>query len=386
MDIIIIANFCGDFQRSDNNRFQYLASFLGKDHEVELLTSDFLHSTKKHRAPHSAPQFRVTMVHEPGYPRNICLRRFYSHWEFGRNVKKYLDSRKKPDVIYCAVPSLDAAKAAAEYAGRNRVPFVLDIQDLWPEAFKMVFRIPVISDLIFLPMKKTADAIYRSADLVISVSDTYAQRADQVNKTAEKAVVYLGTDRTMVDSCVQETRSEHDGIEVAYIGSLEKSYDLENVIRAVSLCRGIRLVIMGEGSKRESLQKLAQEQGIACEFTGRLPYPEMVARLCQCDIAVNPIKRGSAGSVINKVGDYAMAGLPVVNTQECEEYRNLLVRYQAGLNCRCEDARDMADKLQLLADDPELRYRMARNARTLGEEKFDRSKTYQSICDLLEKI
>lgn len=77
------------------------------------------------------------------------------------------------------------------------------------------------------------------------------------------------------------------------------------------------------GGERERLEGVAKEQGLDVTFTGDLPYPKMVATLCECDFAVNPIRRGAA-SIINKVGDYAAAALAVVNTQECEEYRALL--------------------------------------------------------------
>lgn len=386
MDVVIIANFCGDFTQSDNNRFRYLAKMLSKEHEVELITSDFLHSAKKKRGAVSEPPLCITQILEPGYPRNICFRRFYSHWILSKNINQYLRSRKKPDIIYCAVPSLDVGYVVAAFCNKNKIRFVVDIQDLWPEAFKMVFDVPVLSNLILWPMKRKADFIYKMADKVIAVSDTYAQRVSKVNKKAIPEVVFLGTDRGIFDSFVQKKAIKSDVIEIVYIGSLEKSYDLENVIRAVSLCHHVRLVIIGDGSKRELLQQMASEYEIDCEFTGRIPYSDMVTRMSQCDIAVNPIKKGSAGSVINKVCDYAMAGLPVVNTQECEEYCNLLVQYHAGLNCRCEDAQDIANKLKLLIEDSSLREQMAKNSRRLGEEKFDRSKTYQQICYTIKNM
>lgn len=75
----------------------------------------------------------------------------------------------------------------------------------------------------------------------------------------------------------------------------------------------------------------------------------MTGILCACDIAVNPIKAKSAGSIINKVADYAAAGLPVINTQECEEYRNLVENYKIGFNCENNNANDLAEKLRYYA-------------------------------------
>jgi glycosyltransferase involved in cell wall biosynthesis len=110
----------------------------------------------------------------------------------------------------------------------------------------------------------------------------------------------------------------------------------------------------------------------------------MVERLTSCDIAVNPIRKGSAASIINKVGDYAMAGLPVVNSQESLEYRNLIDEYHMGLNCNNEDSVDMKEKLERLVLDEQLRFEMGRNARKCAEEKFDRKISYKKIIELIE--
>ena len=132
-DILILANFCRDFSRTDNGRFLYLAKELAKEQLVEIVTSDYSHSKK---APKEKPTvewpFSITFLHEPGYPRNVCLQRFWSHFVWGRNVKRYLANRKKPDVIYCAVPSLTGPLAAAKYCEKNGVKFIIDVQDLWP--------------------------------------------------------------------------------------------------------------------------------------------------------------------------------------------------------------------------------------------------------------
>lgn len=59
----------------------------------------------------------------------------------------------------------------------NNVRFIIDIQDLWPEAFKMVFKLPIVSDIVFAPFNFLANGIYKRADEIIAVSDTYVNRA-----------------------------------------------------------------------------------------------------------------------------------------------------------------------------------------------------------------
>lgn len=402
MDIVIVANFSSDFSGKYNGRFPYLAKMLSGDHDVEIITSSFNHGTKKQKdSAVTGGNCKITLIFEPGYKKNIGMQRLRSHRILGKNLKKYLSSRKKPDLIYCAVPSLDFADAAMQYARINKIPFIVDIQDLWPEAFKMVFSIPVISSLIFAPMERQANRIYSSADHIVAVSQTYANRGLKVNTKAKATVVYLGTDRQRFDkysetlsnkSTYQNLKSDFESnegiVRIGYVGSLAYSYDLSAVFDAMhklapDILNKIQFVVIGDGPKREQFEKEAE--GLPVRFTGRMPYPDMVWFLSRCDIAVNPIHRGSAGSIINKAGDYAMAGLPVINTQECEEYRNLLTQYQAGINCECENSTEIARALEKLVIDDDLRKQMALNSRKTGEEYFDRNNTYRKITDIIEK-
>ncbi len=386
MDILITANYCRDFLQSDNNRFVYLSCMLAKEHDVEIVTSDFHHSLKKHRDWETAKwPFKITLLHEPGYKKNVSLKRMLSHKKLAKNLTEYLKKRKKPDVIYCSVPSLDFAEASLKYAKKNGVRFILDIQDLWPEAFKMVLKVPVLSDILFSPMERKANRIYSQADCIAAVSKTYVDRALKCGTNAPSAAVFLGTEMAKFDS-FKQSKLQDGKIRIVYIGTLGRSYDLTTVITAISKLKDkdrVELVVMGDGYLQEQFKESASRLSVNSVFYRRLPYDEMVTKLCGCDIAVNPIKKGSAGSVINKVGDYAMAGLPVVNTQECAEYRQLLDEYGAGINCRCEDVEDVSNALQLLIEDADLREKYARGSRRLGEEKFDRAHTYRALERLM---
>lgn len=393
-DIVIVANFCRDFSISDNGRFMYLCKELSKDHNVEIITSDYSHGKKSHKAPLEIEwPFKITFLHEPGYPTNVCLKRFYSHIIWGRNVSKYLKQRKKPDVIYCAVPSLTGPLAAAKYCKKNSIRFIVDIQDLWPEAFKMVFRIPVVSDIIFAPFNWLANSIYKRADEIVAVSDTYVNRALSVNKKCNnRHTVYLGTRIETFDEHVKNNpiNKPEDELWFGYCGTLGASYDITCAIDALVLIkeRGLtppKFIVMGDGPRKAEFEAYAKEKCVDAVFTGRLSYDQMCGRLASCDIAVNPITKGAAQSIINKHGDYAASGIPVLNTQECEEYRNLVTDYDMGYNCNNDDAEDLAEKLILLMQNSTERQEKGQNARRCAEERFDRKNSYKEILDIILK-
>ncbi len=423
MDILIVSQYLRDieFFEGNNSRFVYLAKLLAKnyDNQVEIVTSDFNHATKKNFLSVGKLQnIVVTAVHEPGYPKNVCLRRFSSHKKLAKNIKQYLENRKKPDICYCAVPSLSVADVVSKYCKKNNVKFIVDVQDLWPEAFKMVFHVPIISNVIFAPMKKQADMIYASADQIVAVSKTYADRAKSANKKCSNPiVVYLGTDKSDFDSYVrkklEETTLSRDVVEglclnvkektaannclselskneivrIAYCGTLGHSYDISCVIEAIKSLdtpyrNKIEFVVMGDGPRKQEFMKKAE--GLPVFFTGRLSYPDMVWLLKRCNIAVNPITKGAAQSIINKHMDYAMAGLPVINTQEGPEYRRLIEKYEAGINCRPDNSQDVGDSIKILIDNRNEMELMGNNSLKMGEECFDRAITYSKLVDLFE--
>lgn len=398
MDIVIIANFTRRLDGEREGRFSYLADALAvRGHQVELIISAFSHSNKAKRPEPRRDLycFKITECSEPGYKKNVSVGRLYSHWIWGRNVYKYLNSIEKPDVIYCAVPSITVAKLAAKYCQKNEVKFVTDVQDLWPEAFCMSIHNRMLQKL-FLPMQHRVNKAYAASDLAVGVSDTYVNRTLSVNKKGARGLaVFLGNNGALFDEGVGKYKVERRGDELllCYIGGQKDSYDIPCVIDAMSLVekdidfhQTVRFVLIGDGPFRERFERYAKEKDINCTFLGRKPYVEMAGLLASCDICINPIMKGSAASIINKVGDYALSGLPVINTQESPEYRTLIEEYNCGINCDCSNAEQVAEAIKKLASDKGLREQMGENARRLAIERFDRRNTYHKIIEAIESL
>lgn len=211
-------------------------------------------------------------------------------------------------------------------------------------------------------------------------------------KVEDGQVVFLGTELGKFDETFVNNKFQgkpDDEIWIAYAGTLGHSYDLTSVFDALEILKSkgvknLKFLVMGDGPLKEKFEEYSKAKKINTEFTGRLPYAEMVGMLGVCDISVNPISKGAAQSIINKHGDYAAAGLPVINTQENEEYRSLVSKYNCGINCSVESPIEIANAIKKLILDEDLRQQMGKNSRILAEAKFDRDKTYKDIVKLLQ--
>lgn len=396
-DILLIANYWHFEQERASSRYRSFADILAQKYDLEVITSTFCHLKKSQRDPEilkiNELPYKVTLQYEKGYNKNISLKRISSYKQFGESVYKYLQTRKKPDAIIVSVPSLTVADLTTKFAKKEGIPVIVDIQDLWPEAFKMAIDIPIISNIAFYPMKKQAQRIYSRADKIMAVSNTYCEIGKACNNTAEAFDIYIGTDSALIKEKIADIDfvKPNDEFWVGYVGALGHSYDIKRVIEALSKIKEtadkkIVFKVMGDGVLKEKFMRFAAQSTVKCDFTGLLEYGVMMKNLMMCDVAVNPIISQSVSSIINKVSDYAAAGVAVVNTQNSAEYRNLIEKYEAGINVDGKSIDELADALEKLYSNESLRRRFAAGQERLFSERFDRSKTYPLLVSKLESM
>lgn len=383
-------------------RFRYLCEFLvKKGYEVDLITTTFQHWEKKQRNLESVDQksypFGIKFIYEPGYRKNIDLRRVRSHRIAAENLRKLLEKEGDYDLIYAEIPPNDVALAAAEYAHRNKIPFVADVNDLWPEAMRMVFDIPIVSDLLFYPLKRDAEKVYSLTSGVIGTSDEYRDRPFLNQKRdVLKETVYVGNEISVFDREAErhadEVQKEDGTFWVTYAGTIGTSYDIRTVVLAAEelMKQGktkIRFQILGDGPTREMLENLAKERKIQnVKFTGYVPYEQMAAYLVKSDVLINSFVRKAPQSIVTKIGDYLAAGKPMINTCMSPEFRKKVEQDGFGINIEPEDVRELVNAVEWMYENEAERNDMGNRARKIAEEQFDRPVSYGKIEAMISSL
>ena len=383
-------------------RFRYLCEFLvKKGYEVDLITTTFQHWEKKQRNLESVDQksypFGIKFIYEPGYRKNVDLRRVRSHRIAAENLRKLLEKEGDYDLIYAEIPPNDVALAAAEYAHRNKIPFVADVNDLWPEAMRMVFDIPIVSDLLFYPLKRDAEKVYSLTSGVIGTSDEYRDRPFLNQKRdVLKETVYVGNEIFVFDREAErhadEVQKEEGTFWVTYAGTIGTSYDIRTMVLAAEelMKQGktkIRFQILGDGPTREMLENLAKERKIQnVKFTGYVPYEQMAAYLVKSDVLINSFVRKAPQSIVTKIGDYLAAGKPMINTCMSPEFRKKVEQDGFGINIEPEDVRELVNAVEWMYENEAERNDMGNRARKIAEEQFDRPVSYGKIEAMISSL
>ena len=396
MNVVIISNYWHFPIEKSSSRYHTIATLASEQQlSVEVITSRFYHTKKAQRDEAevlNGVPYKATLLEEGSYQKNVSPARLTAHRRFSGNVIKYLSKREKPDVIYLFVPPAGLAKKVVKFAKKNNIRVVIDVLDLWPEAFGMFLPAPA-AKILLNPMKRSVEYAYGNADDIVAVSSTYVKRAAKHNSRKNIGhSVFIGTDLSYFDNAAvgaPPLEGKLRPITLAYIGMLGHSYDLCGVMDAMrsliaSGSDNVELLVMGDGPMREKFENYAAQYELPVRFTGRLPYDDMIKKLVKCDIGLNVLVGKSDASIINKHADYVSAAIPVINVQKNQEFGELLVSYDAGLMCAPEDTEALAKAIRFLAEDETARKRMGENSRKLAEDKFDRNNTYQEIIDVIK--
>ena len=382
------------------NRTSYIAELLASEgYEVDLITSTFQHWEKQRRdivdKKYWNLPYNVVFLDEPGYRKNISLARIQSQRVFGTNLREYLERLGSGyDLIWCQIPPNNIAADAGTYAREHGVPFIVDVNDLWPEAMKMVLNAPVVTDLILSSFTRDAETAYNAASAVVGTSDEYANRC---KADIEHLTVYVGGDVSRFDEGVRlhapEIDKPADEFWVTYAGSLAKSYVIPTLIRACAQAapsirdtgRKLKLLVLGDGPSRKKFEAVLSQCAIDAVFTGYLDYQVMAAYLAKSDILVNSLIKDSPQSIVSKIGDYLSAGKPIINTGESPEFMDKCITDGFGVNVKPENENALAEALVALAKDDELRADRGKKGRSVAEEQFDRPRAYRSIVELVDR-
>ncbi len=383
-------------------RFRYLSEFLVQaGYEVDLITTTFQHWQKEQRdiekIDKSIYTFGLKFIYEPGYKKNVDFKRVKSHKIAAGNLIKLLDNEGNYDLIYAEIPPNDVALAAAEYAHSRGIPFVVDVNDLWPEAMKVVLDIPIFSNLLFHAFQRDAEKVYQLASGVIGTSDEYRDRPfKNCKRDIPKATVYVGNEIQKFDISVEQmwekVEKPKSEFWVSYAGTIGTSYDIKTIVLAGEELkkRGknhIKIKILGEGPTRQALERLVKDKQITnVEFLGYVQYDVMAVYLKKSDILVNSFVKKAAQSIVTKIGDYLAAGQAMINTCSSSEFKRKVEKDGFGVNIEAENVNILADAIEDLEYREAERIEMGRRARHIAETQFDRPETYQKIEALIRQL
>lgn len=215
---------------------------------------------------------------------------------------------------------------------------------------------------------------------------------ERIGKPGQMVTIYSGIDLTAFRQISDSTSIRKSlGLEAddVVVGEVAKLWEgkghavlFQAATEILGRCTKLKLLLIGEGALRPSLEALAAQLGISGQvvFTG---FREDVPQLTQLlDIAVLPsFFEGMGRAVI----EAQAAGKPVVGSR-VGGIPDLIQDGKTGLLVPAGDVKALADAIEQLYHDPELRKRLGDAAKLAAGSRFDATTMNQQIIQVYQEL
>ncbi|MDQ3980030.1 MAG: glycosyltransferase family 4 protein, partial [Actinomycetota bacterium] len=265
----------------------------------------------------------------------------------------------------------------------GRVPYVLDVQDLWPESAESsgMVRSPWILNAI----DRWCRMSYRRASHIIVPTQGFKRALTERGVPEDKiSVIFNWSDEGAAGAGSQREsslppavlRALDGGFNVVYAGTMGPVQALECVIAAAELLADrpdVRFVFVGDGVETAKLTELAATSGLEnVRFLPRQAPKDVVPILVNADALLVHLKDDplTRVSIPQKTQAYMAAGRPIIMAVRGEA-SDLVRRARAGVVCEPGDPASIARAVrELSAMAPHELAAMGRNGRQFYEENF----------------
>ncbi len=221
-----------------------------------------------------------------------------------------------------------------------------------------------------------------AADLIVVVSRALADELAGRGISRDKILINPnGVDperySPMIDGSSVRARHGLDGNTiVGFIGTFGPWHGAEQLARAFARVvrtrqaqRDLRLLMIGDGARLEAVRRIVSDGGIdrTCVFTGVVPQQDGPKYLAACDVLVAPHVPNPDGTPFfgspTKLFEYMAMGKGIV-ASNLDQIGEVIEHGRTGWLVRAGDPEALADGIELLVSDVELRVRLGQAART----------------------
>ena len=305
---------------------------------------------------------------------------------------------RRPQVVIATSPQFFCGWAGVFASWVKWTPLLLEIRDIWPESIVTVGAMR--KGLAIRTLEVLEKWMYRLANHIVAVGNGYRENIlKKVDIPNRVSVVTNGVD---IDQ-FQPQNSNNEFLEnynlkncfvCSYVGTIGMAHGLEIAINAAKILQtngrdGIKFLLIGDGARREDLQKLAVEKAVAetVKFTGRLDKSEIPTALASSNVVLVHLKKTELFSTVipSKIFETLAMERPIIIGVPGEAQK-IVEKSGAGFSIESDNAEHLAETLIKLVDNAELTQGLCKNARQWVAKHYSRDFLAQRMLKIIRAV
>lgn len=376
-------------------RFSLVASFphfrLGRkerwpEFKGKLFAREDWNGIDLHRVWVLAPEFRSRRL-------GLLFRALnYASFTVSSLVAGLIVSRGVDVILVPSSPPFLAAVNAWLIGRLRSIPFVYNIQDLYPENMRtlgMLDEGPVMTVL-----SRVENALHRRARTVTVISGRMKELLLAKGLSADKVemIPNFHDTKKIVPLPKRNAFAREFGLEdrfvVSYIGGVSFTHGLEFVLEAAGRLRdeaGIRFMILGRGEHLPKIRERAEAERLDnVQFVPEQPYERMNEIWAASDVSLVCMRKGMSGfQVPSKTFGIMASGRPIIAMLDRDsEIWKIVEEGRGGICVEPERPDLLAGAVLDLFRDDERREKMGRRAREWVTSRYSE----EHVVDAYDRV
>lgn len=341
----------------------------------------------------------VKVVRLPSYvaPQSSLAARMWESWSFGREACRYLEKQVgDADIVYVNTWPLCSQALIARLCTRLGIPFVLQVQDIYPETLKT--KLPKWLGMLILPPlcawdRRTARLAAKVVVIAPRARSIYAKTRSLSSDRLElihnwqNERLFLVTHRR--GDAARQYSVSATAFSFLYLGNIGPTTDMRSTIRAFakSSVQNSQLLIIGDGSTKPACVAQTRELGLksvrflSCQSPSDVPALQSMA-----DVCLLPLQKGVAlNGVPSKLPAYMFSAKPVLATVDAEsDTARAISAAQCGWVGEPENVNWLAAKMaEIAALPPSVLEKMGQRGRDYGLAHYSKTEGVRKLADVV---
>lgn len=340
----------------------------------------------------------VPVVRVPLYPEHSHsgIKRALNYLSFAASAATLgWVSVSKLDVMFVYHPPLTIGIPAYILSRLWRIPFIYQIQDMWPETLSATGMLKNAAAL--KTVGSFAKWVYEKATAICVISPGFRDNLIEKGVPADKIHVisnWVDPEAYYVADPDPELAIElgmSNRFNVMFAGNIGVAQGLEVVLEAAKLLRDLKdvqFVLVGDGVALPGLKQTAIDQGLNnVLFLGRYPQDRVPTLYALADVLLVHLKDDPLFRITipHKTLTYLASGKPIL-AAVAGDTAKIVTETGAGMDCSPGDSQALAEAVRKFyhLDREELR-RMGMNGRRAAQKLYSREHLVGKIETVLQQ-
>lgn len=321
----------------------------------------------------------------------LVIGKLFTHALFDKDAKDC-------DVMFIPSTPPIMGMMAARIKKRHKVPFVYNLQDIFPDSLVgtgMTHK----GSLLWKIGRRIENYTYRNADKIIVISQDFKKNIMAKGVPEEKIeVVYNWVDQNAImpvkdedNELFEEFGIGRDKFRVVYAGNLGNAQNIGIIVEAAKRFKdngNIEFVIFGTGGLEDEIKATkAKEQLDNLKVFPLQPYERVAKVYGLGNVCIVACKAGLGGAAMpSKTWSIMSAGRAVLANFDEGELKEIVENNRCGVFTKADDMDGFVAAIEELSQHPERCAEMGKNGRQFILDNLTREVGTQKYVEVIRQV